>query len=131
LDLNPDEFRDLIYMKLIRAKRYLQEYSKELPRYLMALRHRVDHPLSELHILLQQLSPDSNFEEDSLFTPSKIGITDDLSFLDLALNEIRTILNFLTEKKREPVFRELQNYDLEQKLAYIIQSLEEVKKRTK
>jgi hypothetical protein len=131
VDLNFDEFRDLIYAKLIRAKRYLQEYSKEVPRYLMALRHKVDHPLSELHILLQQLSPDSNFKEDPLFTPSKIGISDDLSFLDLALNEIRTILNFLTAKKRESVFRELENYDFEQRLTQIMQSLEKIKKNIK
>lgn len=131
MDLNFDEFKDLIYTKLVRAKKYLQEYSKDLPRYLTVLRHRVEHPLSELHILLQQLAPYSNFEDDSLFTPSKIGITGDLSFLDLALNEMRTILNFLTEEKRATVFQELQNYDLEQKLAQIIQSLEELKKSIK
>ncbi|MDD1778108.1 MAG: hypothetical protein LUQ65_08045 [Candidatus Helarchaeota archaeon] len=130
MDLNFDEFKDLIYMKLVRAQKYLQEYSKELPRYLM-VRHRVEHPLSELHILLQQLSNYSNIEAESLLRPSKIGIAADLSFLDLALNEIRTILNFLTEKKREAIFPELRNEDLEQKLIQITQSLEEIRKNIK
>ena len=131
VDLNFDDFRDLFYTKLVRVKKYLQEYRKELPRYLLALRHRLDHPLSEIHILFQQLSMDSNFEVDALFPPSKIGITADLNFLDLALNEIRTILYFVTEKKSEPIFRGLQNYDLEQKLTQIMQSLEEIKKSIK
>lgn len=129
MNLNIDDFRDFIHSKLSRVKKYLQEYSKELPKYLLALRHKLDHPLSQIHILLQQLAMDTDEKVESLFTPIKIWIGEDLNFLDLALDEIRTILILLTEKKREPIFQGLQNDDLKQRLTQIIQSLEEIKKK--
>ena len=128
MDLDSEEFEEIIYNRLIRTRMYLQEYIKQLPKYLLALRHKFEHPLSELHILIQQLAPNSQFETDSHLMPIKTEFLQDLNFFDLALNEIKTALKYLEQRENTEFFQEIWKEELERKITHIIQVLESTKK---
>ena len=127
MDLGSEDFKEIILARFIRTKTYLQEYIKQIPTYLMVLRHKFEHPLSELHILTQQLVPYSEFEVNLHLIDSKSGISQDLNYFDLALNEIKTALKYLKKKKNVEVFQEMGNEELDRKITQIIRILEGIK----
>ena len=127
MDLGSEDFKEIILARFIRTKTYLQEYIKQIPIYLMVLRHKFEHPLSELHILTQQLVPYSEFEVNLHLIDSKSGISQDLNYFNLALNEIKTALKYLKKKKNVEVFQEMGNEELDRKITQIIRILEGIK----
>lgn len=127
MDLGSEDFKEVILARFIRTKTYLQEYIKQIPTYLMVLRHKFEHPLSELHILIQQLVPYSKFENNLYLRNSKNGISQDFNYFDLALNEIKTALKYLKKKKNIEVFQEMGNEELDRKITQIIRVLEGIK----
>lgn len=131
MDLGLEEFQEIIYTRLVRTKMYLQEYIKHLPRYLMALRHKFEHPLSELHILTQQLVPESAFENDLHLMDIKTDIPQNLNYFDLALNEIKTALEYIEKRENNQIFQEIWNEELKRKITRIIRALEDIKNSTK
>jgi len=125
--LGLEELKMIIYTRLIRSKIYLQEYIKQLPGLLISLRHKFEHPLSEIHILIQQLAPYFKFEDNLYPIPNKTEISQDLNYFDLTLNEIKTILKYLEKTRNIQIFQEIWNEDLEEKIKQIIQVLENIK----
>ncbi|HUX98131.1 MAG TPA: hypothetical protein VMV49_01135 [Candidatus Deferrimicrobium sp.] len=123
---NPLDLREIIRARIARTMIYLERYSKELPNYLMQVRHKLQHPLSDLNILNQELS--SPVKLKSFPTPPlpEVGIPEEVNFLDLALNEIKTALKYFKQREFNEPFAEIQDYHFEQRLTRIIQQLEEI-----
>ncbi len=125
--LNSDELINIIIARLRRTQIYLQYFLKDLPTYLIQLRHKLEHPLSELHILLQHLSPHLKLEKFPSFVPTYGLRPDDISYLELALNELETALSYLLQSNKTDLFEKLDDLHLEQRLKTIIQQLEKIK----
>ena len=126
--LNIGVLKDIIRARLSRTIIYLRRYVKELPNHLIQLRHKFEHPVSELQILVQQLSPILKLENPPAFPLPEGGIPEDVNYFDLALNEMKTALIYFKQRENEEIFKELKDYYLEQKLTKIIQDLEELEK---
>ncbi len=127
MHLNHEILKDIVRVRISRAIIYLQQFVKEIPKYLLKIRHKFEHPISELHILIQQLIPPIKLKNLPSFPFPEGGIADDINYFDFALNELKTALQYF--KLREPgeVFTEIQDYYLEQKLAKIVGELEGLK----
>jgi hypothetical protein len=128
MSLIKEHLKEIICARLSRSIIYLRRYSEDLPNYLLPIRHKFEHPLSELHILLQQLSSTPQFKPIPTYLPPKNGIPEDINYFDLALNEIKTALIYYQQRESSESFQDLQDYYLEQKLTQIINQLEEIEK---
>lgn len=120
--------KDIIRARIARTIMYLQRFLKEMPKRLLPMRHKFEHPISGLHILVQQLSPTIKLGNPPSFSPPEGGIPDEINYFDLALNELKTALLYFKQRESDEVFKEIQDYYLEQKLSKIINDLEELKK---
>ena len=122
--LGRQELQDIILGRLSRTMIYLQRYSKDLPKYLSHIRNTLEHPISELHILIQQITDQPYRHAVPSYSPPEGGIPYDMDYFALALNEIRTALIYFTQRKMSDLFKELSDYYLEQKISSIIHQLE-------
>ncbi|MFX1293669.1 MAG: hypothetical protein ACFFD2_02245 [Promethearchaeota archaeon] len=127
MQFNKKNIREIIQARLSRTQIYLQRYLQELPKYLTNLRHKFEHPLSELHVIVQQLSPRLKPDNAPLYFLPEGGIPEDIDYLELALNEIKTSLLYFKLRKTNEIFEGIRDYYLEQKLSGIIQQLETLK----
>ena len=126
MNIDVKNLKEIIRARISRTIIYLQRFIKELPKYLLHLRHKFDHPLSELHILTQQLSPYPKLDPLRAHPLPEGGIPEDISYFEMALNEIKTALLYLKQREIGLVFQEIRDYYLEQKIAKIIKTLEEI-----
>lgn len=124
--LNPSVLKDIIRARISRTIIYLQRFMKEVPKYLVNLRHKFDHPLSGLQIILNQLSSPVRLDHQPSFPPPEGGIPEEVNYFDLALNELKTALLYFKQRENDEVFKGLGDYYLEQKLAKIIKELEDL-----
>ncbi len=127
MDLDTKVLKDIIRARLARTIVYLQRYSEELPKYLLHLRHKFEHPLKSLQILIRQLSPKLSLDKAVHFQMPEGGIPEDINYYELALNELKTALIYFQQRKNDEIFKELRNYYLEQKLVKSINDLEDLK----
>jgi hypothetical protein len=127
--LGRQELQDIIRGRLSRTMIYLQRYSKELPKYLTHIRNKIEHPISELHILIQQITDQPYRRAVPSYSPPEEGIPDDMDYFALALNEIKTALIYFKQRKGTDLFKELSDYYLEQKISSIIHQLETLQKK--
>ena len=121
--------KDIIRARLSRTITYLRRFIQDLPKHLIQLRHKFEHPISDLQILIQQLSPFLKLEIPPSFPLPEGGIPEDLNYFDLALNEMKTALIYFKQRENDEIFKEIKDYYLEQKLTKIIQDLENLEKR--
>ncbi len=128
MSLIKEHLKEIICARLSRTIIYLRRYSEDLPSYLLSIRHKLEHPLSELHILIQQLSPAPQIKPFPAYYPPKNGIPADINYFDLALNEIKTAFIYYQQRESSESFQDLQDYYFEQKLTHIINQLEEIEK---
>lgn len=128
MDLDNKVLKEIIRARLARTIAYLQRFSEGLPRYLLHLRHKFEHPIKSLQILIQQLSPTLRLDNSARFQMPEGGIPEEVDYFDLASNELRTALIYFQQRKNNKVFEEIQDYYLEQKLTKIISNLEEIRK---
>ena len=127
MKLDKENLREIIRARLARTRIYLEKFLKDLPMHLVELRHRLEHPISELYILIQQL-----LHKIDLTTPPPISlpegvIPEDINYFDLALNEIKTALLYFKQRDTNEIFEEIQDYYLEQKLSRILKRLKDFK----
>ena len=123
---NQEDLKGIIRARISRTITYLQQYLKDLPKYQIQLHHQFEHPISELKILLRELPPRLTLDPYSTTSLPQGGIPEDINYLDLALNEIKTAFLYLKQRENDQVFAEIRDYYLEQKLDKIIQELTEI-----
>ncbi|NVM55965.1 MAG: hypothetical protein HWN66_19870 [Candidatus Helarchaeota archaeon] len=126
--LNQEILKDIIRARLSRTIIYLRRFVKELPKHLIHLRHKFEHPLSSLQILVNQLSTPLRLDSLPSIPPPEGGIPEEVNYFDLALNEMKTALLYFKQRDNNGIFKEIQDYYLEQKLTKIIKDLEELEK---
>jgi len=127
MNLDNEDLKEIIIARLSRTLIYLQRYLKEIPKHLIGVQHKFEHLISELNILIQQLSPSLNLDFFSTFLPPKNSLPEDINYFELALNEIKTAKQYFIQSKSREIFKEIQAFYLEQKLSKIIKQLEEIK----
>ncbi|MHA1266277.1 MAG: hypothetical protein ACTSRS_13675 [Candidatus Helarchaeota archaeon] len=123
MDFDIPVIKELIRARIIRTIIYLQKYVKELPKYQLQLRHKFQHPILNLEILAKQLSCPLKLSKPSSYPLPEGGIPEDINYFELALNELKTAYQYFKLRPREELFRELEDYYLEQKLLKIIGDL--------
>ncbi len=126
--LDKEKLQDIIRGRLSRTMIYLQRYNKELPKYLSHLRNKLEHPISELHIIIQQITDKPYRRAVPSYSPPEGGVPEDMDYFLLAFNEIKTAFIYFTQRKATDLFKELSDYYLEQKISNIIEQLERIQK---
>ncbi|MHA1357428.1 MAG: hypothetical protein ACTSRC_04895 [Candidatus Helarchaeota archaeon] len=125
--LNRDDLQEIIRARLSRTKIYLEHYRNALPNHYSNLKNLLAHPISELHILIQYLSNQPYRCNLPFYPLSKGRIPADVSYFELALNEIKTALIYFQQRTIVDLFKEISDFHLEQKVLKVISALEGIK----
>lgn len=116
--------RELIIARINRTISYLERFRNSIPKFLIPLKHKFEHPISRLKILSKQLTGlprTSYFPTDPL---PEGGIPEDVNYFDMALNELKTALHYFQLRTENDLFFELADIYLEQKLLKLVTDLE-------